>query len=787
MPDFLLCNSKLTFQMTMIPDKTNYLTQGPDGVKRLKQGPDLASYRGLSVIHSRAFSMEAGQQPRDILRRRVRTAEYYRIPPSKANLEYEFELYNEERDTWFAMSFKDLLKMAQLGLIDMGGDGDHNELIHRAYERAVRGGTMASLEAAGGADTLLAKRGLGAQFSDTRLSPEEETELANLDMRKNVFFQNSDNAFQVFIDSCIPTARREKRLQLLPAFGMGLKPVFSSRSKVERAFCEAAKTQMNFMPYSQGREHCFVMSDPRVSASDLPGLFRLLHSKPLYKPFTFGLEIAKPGSVDWYKAFAYYMSVYQRRGVCMAFWGIDNSEFRKPPDALLVTLLTPSGGTKSADDVWTKMPNRFDDEDNLRLLHVGCQWQSPIAGYGAVNDPFHLIPCATDLMRTRMSSGEDNPVKCVTFGGFFGRCLLMTWELLEPLMTKYRTVDGDIVTGIQLVQQTGMYGKPNAWEMLAAEVARTMRSFEGKTTNVIPLDEFTVEHTRPLKRAFEVGIEATARALKAVKLNAPLQETLAEYCIDTWPMSMSTMSRPEHNLSSSIEGIRYGEHKHTLDSSYGHLNLKYLRSPLNAPNPELRSRWQLGVPINTVLDGRNRSGQRAWEDTRAEALVDVIEELFNTLSNRIFQRPFVGRPGSDAVGIFGYSYTNSEINFELDQNNLMQYKDQFRQGPHEDIGPNLKDVPLMIAPTSNDDEEGPMIGGAGQGVNLEDVEIVIVRPNIEHSMLGIIMGLGGNELGNTLWGQTELSVYDDSMHGIWGMYAPLHARGALCGRPVRAR
>lgn len=49
-------------------------------------------------------------------------------------------------------------------------------------------------------------------------------------------------------------------------------------------------------------------------------------------------------------------------------------------------------------------------------------------------------------------------------------------------------------------------------------------------------------------------------------------------------------------------------------------------------------------------------------------------------------------------------------------------------------------------------------------------EIVIVRPNIEHNMLGIIMGRGGIEdLGATLWGQTELSVYDDSMHGIWGM------------------
>jgi hypothetical protein len=45
-------------------------------------------------------------------------------------------------------------------------------------------------------------------------------------------------------------------------------------------------------------------------------------------------------------------------------------------------------------------------------------------------------------------------------------------------------------------------------------------------------------------------------------------------------------------------------------------------------------------------------------------------------------------------------------------------------------------------------------------------ELVVVRPNIEHNMLGIIMGRGGlDELGATFWGQTELSCYDDSMHG----------------------
>jgi hypothetical protein len=45
-------------------------------------------------------------------------------------------------------------------------------------------------------------------------------------------------------------------------------------------------------------------------------------------------------------------------------------------------------------------------------------------------------------------------------------------------------------------------------------------------------------------------------------------------------------------------------------------------------------------------------------------------------------------------------------------------------------------------------------------------EIVMIRPNIEHNMLGVILGRGGiNELGATFWGQTELSCYDDSMHG----------------------
>ena len=113
-PTFMLCNQKLAFQMTMTPEKTNYVTQGMDGIKRLRAGPDISSFRGLSIINSRAFSMEVGTPPRDILRRRVRVAEYYRIPPQGVNSRWAVELYDESKDTWFSIRREELDRYARL-------------------------------------------------------------------------------------------------------------------------------------------------------------------------------------------------------------------------------------------------------------------------------------------------------------------------------------------------------------------------------------------------------------------------------------------------------------------------------------------------------------------------------------------------------------------------------------------------------------------------------------------------------------------------------------------------
>lgn len=126
-PTFLLCNGALTAQMTMLPEKTNYLTNGPDGAARLAQGPDLPSYRGLSIVHSRKFSMDAGTAPRDLLRRRVRVAEYYRIPWTPQNKNRMYEFYDQSRDTMFRLSWDDLCRKADISGGGLEGNDDDDD------------------------------------------------------------------------------------------------------------------------------------------------------------------------------------------------------------------------------------------------------------------------------------------------------------------------------------------------------------------------------------------------------------------------------------------------------------------------------------------------------------------------------------------------------------------------------------------------------------------------------------------------------------------------------------
>lgn len=92
-------------------ERTSYLAQGDDGKQLLKEGPILNKYRGLNVVKSRAFSMEEGGAPRDVLRRRVRTAEFYYGECKHADGDEPGEgvlLYDEFTDNFVKITHRDL-------------------------------------------------------------------------------------------------------------------------------------------------------------------------------------------------------------------------------------------------------------------------------------------------------------------------------------------------------------------------------------------------------------------------------------------------------------------------------------------------------------------------------------------------------------------------------------------------------------------------------------------------------------------------------------------------------
>ena len=109
-PDFLLVSPKICFQLTMTQERTSYLAKGEDGQDMLKEGPMLAKYRGLSVIKSRAFSMEEGAAPRDVLRRRVRTSEFYYGPYYPDQTNDRVELYDEFTDNFVSLGLSKIVQ-----------------------------------------------------------------------------------------------------------------------------------------------------------------------------------------------------------------------------------------------------------------------------------------------------------------------------------------------------------------------------------------------------------------------------------------------------------------------------------------------------------------------------------------------------------------------------------------------------------------------------------------------------------------------------------------------------
>jgi hypothetical protein len=746
MPDFLLCNSKLTFQMTMTPEKTNYITQGADGVKRLRQGPDLASYRGLSVIHSRAFAMETGQHPRDILRRRVRTAEYYRILPSKKNLTREFEFYNEERDTWFTLSFLDLLKYARY---HPSADHDGHEYgrdnptqVDRVYQSLVNYAPPAPHHhaAAAVASPMLLSASLGARISQVGDPTDLENQLIVLTGNIRDAYRRPLSYY--YIPGCCPIEGTPSEWVLFPfSSDLGIKHLPPHQNRVWDAVQRLALAHP--VPNQVLAERCknVLGINGRLTPGMTLDLYRSLANTPLNHPFKLG-TVAEPNTADWFQSYAFYLELYRRGSIPMDF-------FQQEPNPV-----APAATFNTvAVDTFLRGLEIREPLPPPEMVNLQNQFLGPSGNIGSVN---HFIHNKFQYGARDVNAGE-----------FASSKIILTYELLGLLLREYM-FDGKVVTGIDYIQ----YHLPTG-----LSIDRGFQDLMGQIINSTALPSSLLDSTISLTKLLVSILQIVLSKAPPMDPSTPNARYLAQSGIHTIPMYLTTRSHLLHPEGLLDDATRNAL-KESLGSTYGHMSLTAIEFLHGIRIPALQRYHHWFYPqLSPAVRLQNTD------------LRPFLVDLMKSFRTRIFEDAF--KKFSELVGYAPGLQTYAELlpcaREELEYLATLDATLGARAPTdclHEMTSANLQAITIDLdkiftAPPPAVTVAPGATNTKGDLEQLEDVEIVVIRPNIEHNMLGIIMGLGGDALGNTLWGQTELSVYDDSMHGIWGMSYKYHERAIV--------
>lgn len=636
MPNFMLTNSKLTFQLQMNPERTNYISQGIDGVKRLRQGPDLTSYRGVSVVPSRSFSMENGQPPRDMLRRRIRVAEYYRIVGDANSPGKTFEFYNEDRDTFFTVAWRDLFKYAQVR-----GPGDdvpnaeaalHNA-IQANIDRHWNGDVGSKLGKQSNTEEDDAHAKLGKHTKDWKqlfqlLDQQNEGSVIIPSHKLVASFLNQNTVFVPFVQSL----HFDKENAQTSSNGLNKVPNHLTTGIIESK-----------------------ASYPRLT-EDCEYPHKLLH--PCSQ------ETCSKGTVDYNESRILLARMFRRYAAPTQFIKTLNNDLVFNHDCL--------------------------DTSHLDLQEMFYQ---PL---GAFNEPNH------PLFAENMLLGRARDVHS-------------SWVLTENVL--------DL-----------LLGKPERWAM-AAQVAA---SVNGKNMN-------KAEYSLKINEK----IEDMCSKQKWEKTNR-IAEKNAVY---TWGVQDNYLLSGDYlNLGSDL-----GQSHHAALRQFAHTGVvtnKYLEKLIEMggeSHPWLQS---------VSADGK-ATGKTVLDGLTTRLTTDAYSPYVRNLSDSVGCERMLSQLCNDMKDIM-----SSDVSSD-------HYSESLGSGTVFD------GIPFVGFFTDNTPLPTMDYGDDSKKTDPNNWEFVIIRPNIEHYMLGVILGLSGEETGNTLWGQTELSVYDDSQHGVWGMSYKYHERAIV--------
>jgi hypothetical protein len=753
MPDFLLCNSKLTFQMTMTPEKTNYITQGIDGVKRLRQGPDLGSYRGLNIIHSRAFTMELGQHPRDVLRRRVRTAEYYRILPDKRNATREFELYNEERDNWFSLSFHDLLRYARYIHTgdDNGNAGKIDMVYHSLTSSPEKSTPLMHLGASALGGYIVAdypgdidefKRTLG-NFLATINQPLA----AKISSISNPISHDSDFRWY-FRGICEPL------VSWVPPRNNQIWDLYSAAVRGVADIEGLSRTKQPYLGVGPLKPHM------------MRNLYSALRTKTLNDPYSRGKKVVA-GSAGWFSAFAFYQEVIKRCGI-----SLDSLDYEIDENMNDAAVLAAIQGTT----IKNRLPQQRD---------ISAQFLHSFGAVGSVNHHMHLLDHGVNVSQAFADFSQGSNAN--TAGSYVGRWLILTVDVLEPLLSEYTSADGVRDTGLGFILSIVSKGTiPDASVVRMLDFAGKDNFLQFSSTKLPVLKEIITRLLAGFTRVAGVGVG----------------ELLSRNGISTIPLFNTTLSTLFSPFCVKGEnGPRMSALRKLSEKSSGHFSTEmvtYMADNSVDLVDEVEFPWFVNADMrirSTNTPAAVQMPAAPGQGRAAPSLGGHLLDLFKVIGQRIhedpvFTHPIVSNPAGRTAARIGVleEFMAYGPRLTLETQCILRFpvlSEAFKLQNRvlTSMTPDMVNISIDM----NDFFDTPPPGDSGGGVQarvdppypIENVEIVIIRPNIEHNMLGVIMGLGGNELGNTLWGQTELSVYDDSMHGIWGMSYKYHERAIV--------
>lgn len=719
MPDFMLCNSKLTFQLTMIPDVTNYVTKGPEGAKKLKTGPDLSSYRGIGIVHTRAFSMETGAPPRDMLRRRVRVAEFYRIVPHKDNHKRLFQIYNEERDTWSSFTFQDLLQKAlcDRGSAAMeGGPGkNNNEMVQRAVHALSAPAAAITHSAAPMGEAMLQAEGTLTGFL-TEVYKQLMVENAKLDFTwearpisdKLVFVPGAMDLKSVkkFVSKSLDMMRRDLPeyikagvQDVLEKYGGGpLSHDIENRVKVVIQAIAPYHRNMLANDFVESCDNLIVKIDSKPEGWDdvvtVKRAFEDLNANStkenvsrctMYRTLNirnylrFGIPRELLGSGTWGKPCT------MKQGLKLGINDLSRINY-------LDVRLRDSGA-------WF-CPNHF-KEHELRFTNLGDH----VGYHMLLNEEF-----ITAMMRRKMPWDQNQYknnyhldtllIDIITNPKKYEELYKVTEEKLKELNEKHA---GQEKSRTALLFDLGL---PILTAIETKELCPGYRVIEPSNFMV---ENFFWMFPRTESCQDDVFCNQARRQKKWMKQLWDIPEFQKSYALN---FAVTRKIAEDQNFdTTSNDSINY-----------------VLRLPAKMRDVEGSARnffcmiaWRMFADQEKPLGAVYDITTGAWDS-------NIDSFLFPPLD---------------------YSYSNFG-------QGVMNYSDPSSLAPQ---GTNLQELQA-----SN---------------NTKDIEVVIVRPNIEHYMMGIILGQGGESLGSTFWGQTELSCYDDSMHGIWGMSYKYHERAIV--------